>query len=445
MKKIVILLSFLIFIPLFFLQTEVGYGGYWKVTDIQGTVQIKTTTGWDPLLKGVKVKASSKVRMCGRGSAKFEATWLLIFPDEEKIENVQQDTATFHIGEWNMVQADTTTISYFEVLKGSSCMMTIYEKGRFKSDTTIIYTVEDSIWIDGRFVLDTTVVDTIYNMHMGLKSPLAHAYPYLDMSGSDSIRFQLWHIPYWGDTTRAGVLTRIINYSWSNKAIAESSLVGTITRDTLQPGEASMFYPNGSHKTDVELASFDAKVGNGLVILGWQTGSEIDNAGFNVYRSTSLDGEYTKLNSELIPATANAFEGASYYYTDKDVQPGLTYYYKLEDLSIEGLSTFHGPVSAKVSVTLPSNFALAQNYPNPFNASTMISYDLKTDSKVSLKVYNILGQEVTTLVDKYQPVGSYTVAWNGKDSRGNDLSTGVYFYILKAGDFSANKKMTYLK
>jgi flagellar hook assembly protein FlgD len=75
----------------------------------------------------------------------------------------------------------------------------------------------------------------------------------------------------------------------------------------------------------------------------------------------------------------------------------------------------------------------------------MISYDLKTDSKVSLKVYNILGQEVTTLVDKYQPVGSYTVAWNGKDSRGNDLSTGVYFYILKAGDFSANKKMTYLK
>jgi len=200
----------------------------------------------------------------------------------------------------------------------------------------------------------------------------------------------------------------------------------------------------GSAPNNVTLGYFAARA-NGFVTLEWTTASELDNAGFNVYRSTSLDGEYTKLNSELIPATANAFEGASYSYTDKEVQPGLTYYYKLEDLSIEGISTFHGPVSAKVSVILPSNFALAQNYPNPFNASTMISYDLKTDSKVSLKVYNILGQEVVTLVDKYQTAGSYSVTWNGKDSKGNDLSTGVYFYILKAGDFSAKMKMTYLK
>lgn len=204
-------------------------------------------------------------------------------------------------------------------------------------------------------------------------------------------------------------------------------------------------YIYGLSLSAVELAFFNAQTNNSSVILDWQTGSELNNAGFNVYRSTSLEGEYTKLNSELIPANANPFEGASYSYTDKEVVSGLTYYYKLEDLSIGGISTFHGPVSAKVSVSVPSNFALAQNYPNPFNASTMISYDLKTDAKVSLKVYNILGQKITTLVDKYQPAGSYTVTWNGKDSKGNDLSTGVYFYILKAGDFSANKKMTYVK
>jgi hypothetical protein len=446
MKKVVILSSFLFFFPLFFFQTKVGHGGYWDVTDVQGTVQVKKADGtWGALAQGVSVKDSTKVRIRGKGSVEFSDYFVLFgYLRSKPIKNEQGD-AEFHVEQDRIVAGiDTTTLSYWEILKGSGATITRYEKGRVKTDTTIIDTLQGNIWIDGRLI-DTTVVDTIYNMHSGLRSPLAWAYPYLDVSGSDSIGFELMHVPYWGDTTRAGVLTRIINYSWSKYPIAVQSLVGTITYDTLQPGEASMFYADGSHRSAVELAAFDAVVDNKAITLNWKTGSELTNAGFNLYRSTSLDGEYAKLNSELIPTTANAFEGASYSYTDKEVQTGLTYYYKLEDLSIDGLSTFHGPVSAKVSVSVPSNFALAQNYPNPFNASTMISYDLKTDSKVSLKIYNILGQEVTTLVDKYQSAGSYTVTWNSKDSKGNDVSTGVYFYLLKAGDFSANKKMTYLK
>ena len=330
------------------------------------------------------------------------------------------------------------------------------------TDSAYTYSHEHVIeYMDPVFVLDgntvhqgtggkTTVTECgacTTGYHCGVRTSVAEIWVKDTTHTNDTVQFQVWYIPSFVIAIGSpDAKVRVWNYKNSDHSIYAKALIGSLTDTIVDPNKAFMFYDDGKHsQTAVELALFNAKVDNGLIILDWKTGSELANAGFNVYRSTSLDGEYTKLNSELIPATANAFEDASYSYTDKDVQSGLTYYYKLEDLSIEGLSTFHGPVSAKVSVSVPSNFALAQNYPNPFNASTMISYDLKTDAKVSLKVYNILGQEVTTLVDRYQPAGSYTVAWNGKDSKGNDVSTGVYFYLLKAGEFSANKKMTYLK
>lgn len=92
------------------------------------------------------------------------------------------------------------------------------------------------------------------------------------------------------------------------------------------------------------------------------------------------------------------------------------------------------------TVELPTTFALAQNYPNPFNPSTVIEYALPTDSRVILKVYDALGQEVATLVDEFQPAGYRSVVWNGKN-----LATGVYFYRIKAGDFSDVKRMVILK
>jgi hypothetical protein len=76
------------------------------------------------------------------------------------------------------------------------------------------------------------------------------------------------------------------------------------------------------------------------------TASEIDNAGFNLYRAESKDGEYVKINSALIPAEGNGTSGATYQYIDKDVKNRTAYYYKLEDIDIYGVSTFHGPVSA---------------------------------------------------------------------------------------------------
>jgi hypothetical protein len=98
--------------------------------------------------------------------------------------------------------------------------------------------------------------------------------------------------------------------------------------------------------TAVTLISFTGQGGSDHVTLAWETASELDNEGFNIWRSEATDGEYGKINASLIPAQGNADTGASYEYVDGDVVKGVTYYYKLEDVDIHGVSTFHGPVSA---------------------------------------------------------------------------------------------------
>jgi len=89
---------------------------------------------------------------------------------------------------------------------------------------------------------------------------------------------------------------------------------------------------------------------------------------------------------------------------------------------------------------IPENIFLSQNYPNPFNPSTKISFSITHPGLVTLKIYDILGTEIETLVYEEKPAGSYEINWNA-----SRLSSGVYFYQLKAGDFTSVKKMILLK
>ena len=98
--------------------------------------------------------------------------------------------------------------------------------------------------------------------------------------------------------------------------------------------------------TLVELATFETATNPKEVKIHWTTASEIDNAGFNLYRSESEHGEYIRINDTLIPAEGSPIQGASYEFVDKDVRNRRIYYYKLEDIEIYGSSTFHGPASA---------------------------------------------------------------------------------------------------
>ncbi|NIR50884.1 T9SS type A sorting domain-containing protein [candidate division KSB1 bacterium] len=96
-------------------------------------------------------------------------------------------------------------------------------------------------------------------------------------------------------------------------------------------------------------------------------------------------------------------------------------------------------------IEVPKEFSLAQNYPNPFNPSTVIRYALPQPGFVTLRVYNVQGQEIMALVEKEQLAGRCQVQWNGLDRRGAPVAAGLYFYRLEAGEFRAVKRMVLLK
>jgi hypothetical protein len=108
------------------------------------------------------------------------------------------------------------------------------------------------------------------------------------------------------------------------------------------------------------------------------------------------------------------------------------------------------PVGKK-GAHLPVDFKLAQNYPNPFNPSTTIEFEILTDVRnevmvhTTLKIYNVLGRRIKTLVDEMKTVGNYQVIWDGTDDSGERVSSGVYFYQLKAKDYQETKKMVLMK
>ena len=101
--------------------------------------------------------------------------------------------------------------------------------------------------------------------------------------------------------------------------------------------------------------------------------------------------------------------------------------------------------SADESSLLPSEYALFQNYPNPFNPSTQISFDIPKSEFVTLRVYNLLGQDVKTLINQSMVPGRYTVEWNGNDMLNSDVASGVYFYELRGESFISRKKMLLIR
>jgi hypothetical protein len=197
---------------------------------------------------------------------------------------------------------------------------------------------------------------------------------------------------------------------------------------------------------NIGLSAFYASAGNGQATLYWTTQSEVNNLGFYLLRGT--DGiSYERINEELIPGQGTSESRHDYSYVDRDLVNGLTYHYKLVDVDMEGMRSAHGPiqVTPQADAGMPAEYALSQNYPNPFNAQTMISYAIPTATHVSLKVFNILGEEVRTLVEGDQQANVYQVPWDGRNSGGQQVSSGVYFCNLKAGEFNASIKMLFVK
>ena len=192
----------------------------------------------------------------------------------------------------------------------------------------------------------------------------------------------------------------------------------------------------------VELLMFSANVVSDGIELSWSTASETENAGFELWRSEQgPENGYRKITQSLIPGAGNASDQNDYSFIDDRAEVGKTYFYRLADVDYNGTVTFHEPLRVTFENALPDEFALLQNYPNPFNPSTTIAFELPVRSEVAVKIYNLVGQEIRTLIaGKSLPAGSHRVLWNGRNNAGQTIATGIYIYSLEISSGLVMKK-----
>ena len=190
----------------------------------------------------------------------------------------------------------------------------------------------------------------------------------------------------------------------------------------------------------VELTKFTALSSGTSVELKWTTATEVNNYGFDVERRVIVNGpqgsvSWNKIGFVKGSGTSNIPH--TYSFSDSQLQSG-SYAYRLKQIDNDG--TFKYSQSVEEMIETPKIFSLRQNYPNPFNPSTTISFDIPLDSYVSLKVFDMLGREVATLISEKMSAGTYTHLWNA-----SGLTSGVYFYSLQAGSYIETKKLLFLK
>lgn len=193
------------------------------------------------------------------------------------------------------------------------------------------------------------------------------------------------------------------------------------------------FLPAGT--IPVELTSFTASTGNGIVSLNWSTATETNNSGFEVQRRTDNVTSWQKVG--FVAGSGTTTENREYSFTDNSVSTG-TFYYRLKQVDYNGSFEYSSEVMVDVSGVV--YYELTQNYPNPFNPSTAIKFTIAEAGNVKLSVYNMLGQEVKTLINSFTEAGSHSVNFDA-----SAFTSGVYLYKIESSNFVAVKKMTLIK
>ena len=184
----------------------------------------------------------------------------------------------------------------------------------------------------------------------------------------------------------------------------------------------------------VEVTSFTASPLHDEVELKWTTATETNNRGFEIERM-STGGQFEKIG--FVAGYGTTTEPKAYSFVDTKLETGR-YTYRLKQIDLDG--TYKYSKEVDVDVEFPIEYALEQNYPNPFNPSTTIKYSILEDGFVKLAVYNMLGEEIISLVNNVQKAGRYEVTFDA-----SSLASGVYLYRLEAQKFISIKKMILIK
>jgi hypothetical protein len=230
---------------------------------------------------------------------------------------------------------------------------------------------------------------------------------------------------FFGDYTNIAAFNRKIYPIWMRLDNTVLSVWSTIIYD--------------STVVPVELKNFTSSVIDGKIILTWTTASETNNHGFEIERKyIPFDGiEEEWYTAGFIKGQGTTTETTAYSWSDYPAYSG-NYYYRLKQIDFNGEFSYSN--ITEISFLNDLAFELFQNYPNPFNPSTTIGYQLPSDNKVLIKVYDILGKEISTLIDEHKKAGVHEVEFNA-----DDLVNGVYIYKITVGDYSKTMKMLLVK
>lgn len=193
----------------------------------------------------------------------------------------------------------------------------------------------------------------------------------------------------------------------------------------------------------VTLISFTHSVNKNDVKLVWVTDNEINNAGFDVERAAIMPGVSMLWNKiGFVEGKGNTTWQSIYLYEDLKLQSGA-YRYRIKQIDYNGNYEYF-ELAGDVLVIKPGKFFVGQNYPNPSNPRSKIDFELPVDGRVSIRLYNLLGEEVSTVLDETREAGYYSAEFDG-----SMLASGVYFYRIyaegKSERFTKTMKMVLVK
>lgn len=187
----------------------------------------------------------------------------------------------------------------------------------------------------------------------------------------------------------------------------------------------------------VELTQFSASANESYIILNWKTETEVNNYGFNILRTEGggLKSEWENIG--FVKGHGNNNTPSFYTFLDNNVV-AKRYSYKLKQIDNDGKIEYSKII--EVDNFAPDQFKLYQNYPNPFNPETKINFLLPKATNVKIKIFNIIGQEIMTLLDEFFEPGIHSVTFNG-----GNFSGGLYIYKIEADNFIQARKMILMK
>ena len=274
-------------------------------------------------------------------------------------------------------------------------------------------------------------VDIGQNMRSSAIRPLFENQFFVGMDGADSLGV-------WATTNGGNNWFSFNNGTMLNTYVIRGLVFSPAGNHTLYAGRASTtanlggIYDYTFSFVPVELVSFTAEVIGGQVDLSWITSTEINNYGFEVERRNAESNEW--MNIGFVNGNGSSSEMHYYSFSDNSAAVGK-YFYRLKQLDFSGAFEYSNEVEVTILEVL-NDFTLNQNYPNPFNPSTRISFIIPQSGYTTLKVFDVLGNEVATIIESDLSQGSYELLFDA-----SGLSSGIYFYSLTSGEFSKTMKM----